>query len=85
MPEGFVKKFDAKREDHCVWLKRVFDGMAKVTSGERLDIVRVFDDNPMGEKLSNPAELAYIHFQVAMKYAAAVLAKDAWVPGAADK
>jgi len=80
MPEGFVKKFDSTQREHCLWLKRVFDGMTKVTSGERLDIVSVFNDNPMSETLSNPAELAYIHFQVAMKYAAAVLAGDAWVP-----
>lgn len=80
MTDGFVKKFDSKRKDHCLWLKRVFDGMTKVTSGERLDIVSVFNDNPMEEELSSPVELAYIHFQVAMKYAAAVLANEAWVP-----
>jgi hypothetical protein len=55
--------------------------MAKVSDGDMVDILTVANSNPFDLKLSSPLELAEMHFQVAMKYTAAVLSEDAWVPG----
>ena len=77
----FVKAFDPKEKSHALWLKDMCAAMAKTYEGDRIDIVAVANSNPFGETLRSPLDLAEIHFQVAMKYAAAVLSEDAWVPG----
>ena len=78
----FVKAFDPKEKSHALWLKEMCAAMASVYDGNGgVDIVAVANANPFGAKLASPLELAEIHFQVAMKYAAAVLSEDAWVPG----
>ena len=78
----FVTKFDCKNEAHVMWLKDVGQAMAQSISGERVDISMIVNGNPLPEhpKMSNPADWAYIHFQLAMKYANAVLSCDAFVP-----
>ena len=78
----FVHNFDCKNETHVMWLKEVGQGMAKITNGEKFDITRVVNSNPLKgtPKMSNPMDWAYIHFQLAMKYANAVLSGDAFVP-----
>lgn len=78
--KNVVKEFNPREESHVMWLKSVNDAMTKVTSGERADVAGVWNNNPMGVPLKTPVELAYQHFQVAMKYANAVLACDAFVP-----
>ena len=82
MAELFVKNFDCKNEKHVMWLKEVGGGMAKVTSGERYDISKIVNNNPLNgrPKMGNPMDWAYIHFQLAMKYANAVLNGDAFIP-----
>ena len=77
----FVRAFDPKEKSHVLWLKDVCTAMAKVSDGEKVDIVAVVNSNPFGSTLGSPLELAEMHFQVAMKYTAAVLSEDAWVPG----
>ena len=77
----FVKSFNPKEKSHVLWLKDVCTAMAKVSDGDMVDIVTVANSNPFDLKLSSPLELAEMHFQVAMKYTAAVLSEDAWVPG----
>jgi hypothetical protein len=78
----FVKAFDPKEKSHVLWLKDMCTTMAKVYEGNAgIDIVAVADGNPFGAKLESPLDLAEVHFQVAMKYTAAVLSEDAWVPG----
>ena len=78
----FVKAFDPKEKSHALWLKEMCAAMASVYDGNGgVDIVAVANANPFGAKLASPLELAEIHFQVALKYAAAVLSEDAWVPG----
>jgi hypothetical protein len=76
----WVEKFDSTREDHCIWLKSIGNAMEKVTSGERFDIIRQFEKNPMKLKLESAPEMAYVHFQLCMKYAQAVLDGHAWTP-----
>jgi hypothetical protein len=78
----FVKKFDCKDESHVMWLKNVGQAMAKATGGEKVDIEQVVNDNPMEgrPKMSNMMDWAYVHFQLAMKYANAVLSCEAFVP-----
>jgi hypothetical protein len=82
MAELFVKNFDCKNEKHVMWLKEVGAGMAKVSTGEKYDISRTVNNNPLtgNPKMSNPMDWAYIHFQLAMKYANAVLNSDAFIP-----
>ena len=78
----FVKSFDCKNEDHVMWLKRVGNITAKSMSGEKIDIIQTVHDNPLPGKPSveNPMDWAYVHFQLCMKYANAVLNCDAFVP-----
>lgn len=82
MAELFVKNFDCKNEKHVMWLKEVGAGMAKVSTGEKYDISRTVNNNPLtgNPKMSNPIDWAYIHFQLAMKYTNAVLNSDAFIP-----
>jgi hypothetical protein len=63
-------------------LKEVGAGMAKVTTGERYDISKIVNNNPLSgkPKMGNPMDWAYIHFQLAMKYTNAVLNGDAFIP-----
>lgn len=77
----FVKAFDPKEKSHVLWLKDLCIAMAKVSDGDKIDIVAVANSNPFGATLTSPLELAESHFQVAMKYTAAVLSEDAWIPG----
>ena len=80
--EVFVKTFDCKNEDHVMWLKSTGEAMAKSMDGARINIVEVVNNNPLpgNPKMKNVADWAYIHFQLAMKYANAVLSCDAFVP-----
>lgn len=82
MAELFVKNFDCKNEKHVMWLKEVGAGMAKVSIGERYDISKIVNNNPLtgNPKMSNPMDWAYIHFQLAMKYANSVLNGNAFIP-----
>ena len=81
MSEEFVKKFNPKDKAHVLWLKDVCTAMAKATSGDKIDVFTVVNANPMHCTLSSPLSFAEVHFQLAMKYSAAVLNEDAWVPG----
>jgi len=76
-----VKNFDCKHKSHVEWLKRFTTSMAKATSGDKTDtdIVGVMNENPLGVKVEIPS-IAYIHFQVAMKYTTAVLNGEAYIP-----
>ena len=78
----FVKNFDCKNEEHVMWLKEVGEVMVKSMSGKRVDLIGVVNNNPLPDnpKMNNPADWAYIHFQLAMKYSNAVLNCDAFVP-----
>jgi hypothetical protein len=78
----FVKNFDCKSEEHVMWLKKVGDVMTKLTMGEKADLVSMVNSNPLKDspKMTNPADWAYIHFQLAMKYSTAVLSCDAFIP-----
>lgn len=78
----FVKSFDCKNEAHVMWLKEVGQAMAKATSGEKVDIEQIVNSNPLenSPKMTNMMDWAYVHFQLAMKYANAVLSLEAFVP-----
>jgi len=78
----FVKNFDCKKEEHVMWLKEIGKGMTKVSMGEKFDIAKIANNNPLpgNPKMKNVADWAYIHFQLAMKYTNAVLSCDAFVP-----
>jgi len=78
----FVKKFDCTNESHVMWLKDVGQAMAKATSGQKVHIEQVVNNNPLEghPKMSNMMDWAYVHFQLAMKYTNAVLSCEAFVP-----
>lgn len=79
---NFVKNFDCNNERHVLWLKDVGDAMTKTTMGEKIDLIKVVNENPIdgNPQMSNPMDWAYIHFQLAMKYSTAVLNCDAYLP-----
>lgn len=79
---NFVKNFDCNNERHVLWLKDVGDAMTKTTMGEKIDLIKVVNENPIdgNPQMSNPMDWAYIHFQLAMKYSTAVLNGDAYLP-----
>jgi len=79
---NFVKNFDCKNEEHVMWLKEVGQAMSKSVGGDRVDLASIVNANPLNDspKMTNPADWAYIHFQLAMKYTNAVLSCDAFVP-----
>jgi len=78
----FVRSFDSKNEEHVMWLKKVGDTTVKSMSGDRIDLISIVHDNPLPGKptIANPVDWAYIHFQLCMKYANAVLNNDAFIP-----
>ena len=78
----FIQNFDCKNEEHVMWLKEVGQGMARITNGDKFDITKVVNGNPIKgkPKMNNPMDWAYIHFQLAMKYTNAVLNCDAFIP-----
>ena len=78
----FVKNFDCNNEEHVMWLKEVGQSMVKVSNGEKFDVVKLANKNPLPGNLTlkNPMDMAEIHFMLAMKYANAVLSGDAFVP-----
>lgn len=78
----FVNAFDCKNETHVMWLKQIGADMAKAVNGEKVDVINTIQTNPLSgvPKMSNPADFAYIHFQLCMKYTNAVLNNDAFVP-----
>ena len=79
---NFVKSFDCKDEKHALWLKHIGSVMARSISGVRVDLMSVVNANPLpgNPKIENPMDFAYVHFQLCMKYANAVLNCDAFVP-----
>ncbi len=79
---NFVKEFDSKNEYHVMWLKEIGHAMAKTSGGKKVDIIGIVNENPLPGKptMSNVMDWAYIHFQLAMKYANAVLNGEAFVP-----
>lgn len=76
----FVKEFNPREESHVMWLKAIGEAMAKATNGKRVNLDAVVNDNPMGCTMTTMLDFAYVHFQLAMKYTAAVLNRDAFVP-----
>ena len=78
----FVRSFDCNNEDHVLWLKEVGQAMVKTIDGEKMDIIQVVKNNPLTGKpsIDNPMDWAYVHFQLCMKYANAVLNHDAFIP-----
>ena len=78
----FVKAFDCKDETHVMWLQKVGHVMAQTTNGKRVDIIGIVNENPLKGKpeMKNVMDWAYVHFQLTMKYANAVLNGQAFVP-----
>ena len=79
MSSGVIKKFDPSDKEHVLWLRSINRGMALVTDGKKCDVVALMNDNPMGEKI-DPAEFAYQHFTLCMKYTNAIFDGKAHVP-----
>jgi hypothetical protein len=65
-----------------MWLKRIGGVMTKSVNGERIDLIAAVNNNPLPGRptIENPVDFAYVHFQLCMKYANAVLNGDAFVP-----
>lgn len=79
----FVRSFNCNDKEHVLWLKQIGEDMTKTVSGERVNIMDTVKNNPLPGRpsIENPADFAYVHFQLCMKYANAVLNDDAWIPG----
>jgi hypothetical protein len=79
---GFVTAFDCNNEKHVLWLKKIGADMTQAVNGKKVDIIKTIEANPLDNvpKMTNPADFAYIHFQLSMKYANAVLNNDAFIP-----
>lgn len=77
-----VRSFNSNEESHVMWLKDVGVAMSQITNGEKVDIIKMVNKNPLpgSPTVANVADWPYIHFQLAMKYANAVLNCDAFVP-----
>lgn len=78
----FVRNFDCGKEEHIIWLKDLGCQMKKSISGDRVDIIKTINGNPLpgSPTIDNPTEFAYVHFQLCMKYTDAVLNGTAFVP-----
>jgi hypothetical protein len=78
----FVTRFDCKNEEHVLWLKKVGNVTGKSMNGDKVDLIGIVHDNPLPGKptIENPIDWAYVHFQLCMKYANAVLNGEAFVP-----
>lgn len=78
----FIRSFDCKNEKHVMWLKTVGNKTGQSMNGEKIDIMAVVNGNPLPGKPSVdvPTDWAYLHFQLCMKYANAVLNEDAFIP-----
>jgi len=77
----FVRSFDCKTKNMlCGEEDR--GAMAKSISGDKIDIINIVNNNPLPGKptADDPMNWAYIHFQLCMKYANAVLNCDAFIP-----
>jgi len=77
-----VRSFDSNNESHVIWLKDVGTAMTQITNGEKVDLIKMVNKNPLpgSPTMENVADWPYIHFQLAMKYTNAVLNCDAFVP-----
>lgn len=77
-----VRSFDSNDESHVTWLKDVGVVMTQITNGEKVDIIKTVNNNPLpgAPTMENVVEWPFIHFQLAMKYANAVLNCDAFIP-----
>lgn len=80
----FVTRFDCKNEEHVMWLKKVGNMTGKSMNGDKVDLISVVHNNPLPGKptMESPMDWAYVHFQLCMKYANAVLNGDAFIPSA---
>lgn len=78
----FIRSFDCNDEQHVLWLRDVGNVTVKSISGEKVDVITIVNDNPLPGKPSVdiPTDWAYVHFQLCMKYANAVLNNDAFIP-----
>ena len=78
----FIRSFDCGNEEHVMWLKVLGNEMKKSIAGDRVDIIKIINGNPLpgAPTIDNPTEFAYVHFQLSMKYTDAVLGGTAFVP-----
>mgnify|MGYP005656994709 FL=1 len=78
----FIRSFDCNNEQHVLWLRDVGNVTVKSISGEKVDVIAIVNENPLPGKPSVdiPTDWAYVHFQLCMKYANAVLNNDAFIP-----
>lgn len=81
----FIEAFDPKCSSHVVWLGKFYD-FAETLGSKRGNIDDFINSNPMGIKVKQEEMLEWvqIHFMLAMKYAQAVLRKNAYVPSSSS-
>ena len=78
----FVRSFDCKNEEHVMWLKKLGEDTSKSISGEKVNLTKTINNNPLPGKpsMENVMDFAYVHFQLCMKYTNAVLSGKAFIP-----
>lgn len=82
LPKEFASAFDPKSEKHVLWLKNVCETMNSEGPVDEIVLQNVWLKNVLDIKIT-PKELlscAEVHFVLCMKYAAAVLKSNAWIP-----
>ena len=77
---SIVNLFDPTNEKHVMWLKDVDTAMNQTTTGKKVDIQKVVNDNPMKTSEKNMIDWAFTHFQLCMKYTQGVLRGKAFIP-----
>lgn len=78
-----LKEFDCKNKHHVLWLQKFtknlndLSGDDGVAAGRRIGTI--LSNNPCGVTMP-PAAFIDIHAGISIKYATAVLEKNAWLP-----
>ena len=83
----FLTKFDPADKSHVAWFKRMCDiGDQMGDPKSQITLVAEINLNPMKVELDHreALEWVHVHFCLGMKYARAVVNRQAWVPPPAD-
>ena len=75
--------FDAKNQEHVMWLKKVQEAVAETSmSTTKSQLPNLINQNPMKVKFqaNDMMDWVHVHFALAMLYTKSVLNGEAWIP-----
>lgn len=76
----FTNAFDPLNKEHVLWLKMVGNTMKVKEGDKKLNMEKMINESPLGVKIDNMMDWAFVHFQLAMLYTNAVLNGNAYIP-----